>query len=593
MGLFDKLKDKKDDGKDAKKDVTNAASTKEGNEANQGFDHLAIDFMGDGNNEESAEGASDSTVGTDNTVSNNEGSDEGNDSLKQEGEFYDGTLQEEIVDVIGQGSQDVKNLIVTTKTGEEVKFVVAGGVIKQVTSDEGFNIPARLDWVDVNRYSELEIEKACEIFETHDYFDALTALVLSEDFDKDEYGSHNEELGAIISKAHGEESIRTLVRFSDAEVDRIDIDWSVDSDADSIESYSGFSLNPADVADTIESFNLEADSKLHEIGAENLLYPTTNTSYEDAKTDEERYVVAAVFSEFEQRTSDEPGAAGTEIATLVQYAHGFSIVEILDTVLELLENNILSYDDPFEDEPEEEELEEEVSPEPEVLPEEEEPEEEEDFEELEDYVDNEYNEYMQDIAQDNFKPYPAAIEGGTENLGGSLVHYINELRAWHVFTDAADSEVEYNISYNTLYEENVQSVEFSLKHVVSALEASKRVYGGFESIGGQSTDRVSKNSNLYRAAYLVETERNNLNNARVSILKDLRGLLEDISEEQSNVVRLAIAEIDNKLDSIEDVKDVVMGEGAAQFVALDDVIYTPENTPLFYQVAKELGIEVA
>ena len=587
MGLFDKLKDKKDDGKDAKKDVTNAASTKEGNEANQGFDHLAIDFMGDGNNEESAEGASDSTV------SNNEGSDEGNDSLKQEGKFYDGTLQEEIVDVIGQGSQDVKNLIVTTKTGEEVKFVVAGGVIKQVTSDEGFNIPARLDWVDVNRYSELEIEKACEIFETHDYFDALTALVLSEDFDKDEYGSHNEELGAIISKAHGEESIRTLVRFSDAEVDRIDIDWSVDSDADSIESYSGFSLNPADVADTIESFNLEADSKLHEIGAENLLYPSTNTSYEDAKTDEERYVVAAVFSEFEQRTSDEPGAAGTEIATLVQYAHGFSVVEILDTVLELLENDILSYDDPFEDEPEEEELEEEVFPEPEVLPEEEEPEEEEDFEELEDYVDNEYNEYMQDIAQDNFKPYPAAIEGGTENLGGSLVHYINELRAWHVFTDAADSEVEYNISYNTLYEENVQSVEFSLKHVVSALEASKRVYGGFESIGGQSTDRVSKNSNLYRAAYLVETERNNLNNARVSILKDLRGLLEDISEEQSNVVRLAIAEIDNKLDSIEDVKDVVMGEGAAQFVALDDVSYTPENTPLFYQVAKELGIEVA
>lgn len=580
MGLFDKLRDKKDDGKDAKKDVTPAAPTEEGNEADQGFDTPELDFAGDNSNEESTEGVSDST---DSTVSN--------DSFKKEGEFYDGTLQEEIVDAIGQGSQDVKNLVVTTKTGEEVKFVVAGGVIKQVTSDEGFNIPARLDWVDVNRYSEPEIEKACEIFETHDYFDALTALVLSEDFDKDEYGSHSEELGAIISKAHGEESIRTLVRFSDAEVDRIDIDWSVDSDADNIESYSGFSLDPADVAATVESFNLEADSKLHEIGAENLLYPTTNTSYEDAKTDEERYIVAAVFSEFEQRTSDEPGAAGTEVATLVQYAHGFSIVAILDTVLELLENDILSYEDPFEDEPEEEETEvEEVSPESEVLPEEEEPEEEEDFEELEDYVDNEYNEYMQDIAQDNFKPYPAAIEGGTENLGGSLVHYINELRAWHVFTDSVDSEVEYNISYNTLYEENVQSVEFSLKHVVSALEASKRVYGGFESIGGQSTDRVSKNSNLYRAAYLVETERNNLNNARVSILKDLRGLLEDVSEEQSDVVRLAIAEIDNKLDSIEDVKDVVMGEGAAQFVALDDVSYTPENTPLFYQVAKELGI---
>ena len=103
--------------------------------------------------------------------------------------------------------------------------------------------------------------------------------------------------------------------------------------ADTIEAYGGFSLDPVDVDAVVELFNFEVESKLDRIGAENLIIPTTNTDYIAAESDEERYVIAAVFSEYEQRASDEPGAAGTEVSTLIQYAHGFSVVGILDTVL--------------------------------------------------------------------------------------------------------------------------------------------------------------------------------------------------------------------------------------------------------------------
>lgn len=580
MGLFDKLRDKKDKNDNVEKEL-DSTEVKEDVVADAGIDEdeLSLDFGSDNDTEDAEVEKSDVD-----SVDDVDSADSA--ERKKDNDFYDGNLQEEIVDAIGKGSEDVKNFVAYTKDGNEIKFVVSGGVIKQVTSDEGLNVPARLAWTDSDKFEQSELDTACEIFENYDYFDALTNLILDENISKDEEGAHGQELAAIISEAHKEESIRTLIRFADAQVDKIEVDWSVDSDADTIEAYGGFSLDPVDVDAVVESFNFEVESKLDRIGAENLIYPTTNTDYIAAESDEERYVIAAVFSEYEQRASDEPGAAGTEVSTLIQYAHGFSVVGILDTVLDLLEKEFLSYDDPLaeEEEVEEEEYVEEIEP---FVEEVEEPE-----AELEDEVEDEYAEYMQDIAEDNFKPYPAAIEGGTENLGGALTHYINELRSQGVFTNSADSEVEYNISYNTLYEESVQSVEFSLRHVVNSLEASKRVYGGFESIGGQSTDKVSKNSNLYRAAYLVETERNDLNKSRVPILKDLKELLLDVSEYPSEIVQLAIVEIDNKLQSIEEVSDVVMGEGAAQFIVLDEN-YTPENTPLYYQVARELGVQVA
>ena len=267
MGLFDKLRDKKDKNDNVEKEL-DSTEVKEDVVADAGIDEdeLSLDFGSDNDTEDAEVEKSDVD-----SVDDVDSADSA--ERKKDNDFYDGNLQEEIVDAIGKGSEDVKNFVAYTKDGNEIKFVVSGGVIKQVTSDEGLNVPARLAWTDSDKFEQFELDTACEIFENYDYFDALTNLILDENISKDEEGAHGQELAAIISEAHKEESIRTLIRFADAQVDKIEVDWSVDSDADTIEAYGGFSLDPVDVDAVVELFNFEVESKLDRIGAENLIYP--------------------------------------------------------------------------------------------------------------------------------------------------------------------------------------------------------------------------------------------------------------------------------------------------------------------------------
>lgn len=593
MGLFDRLS-----GKKTKEDEeSQVANTDTGNSEDAKHAEGSQDAV-DANSVDTADNVSNDNVSNDDVSSVDNGgntgdfedsefsldSDDTNAGTVEQSQtgdkssvdkFYGDNLQEEIVEAIGQGSEDVKNFVVTTQDGSKVKFVVASGSIKQITSDEEFDIEQRLGWTDSSLFYREEIDAAVAHFENVDYFDALTNLV-----NDDSLGESAQVLAGIISKAHKDESIKTLVELADAKVESIDLDWSVDSDADTIEAYGGFVLDPQEIDSVIEMYTLNAETRLSSFDENPVVYPTGDTDYEQALSDEERYVIGAVLSIFESRESDTPGASGAEIDTLIDYAHGFALTEIVDAVDDLTSRGLLSFDDPFAIEEEEE-----IVEEPEI--------EEEELDLADEDNSSEYAEYMEDIASDNFQYYPAAIDGGTEKLGGALVHYINELRAQGVFNGAVDSQVEYNTSYNTLYEENIQSVEFALRQVVTSLEASKRIYGNFESIGGQSTDKVSKNSNLYRAAYLVETERNESNKSRVNILNNLRDILDDLNTHNAETIDKAIAEIDAKLDAIDNVEDVVMGEGAAQYVAIEDAVYDRSTTPLYYEVAEELGLEVA
>lgn len=588
MGLFDRLSGKKtkedEESQVANTDTGNSEDAKHAEGSQDAVDENSVDTadnvsnddvssVDNGGNTGDFEDSEFSLDSDDTNAGTVEQSQTGDKSSVDK--FYGDNLQEEIVEAIGQGSEDVKNFVVTTQDGSKVKFVVASGSIKQITSDEEFDIEQRLGWTDSSLFYREEIDAAVAHFENVDYFDALTNLV-----NDDSLGESAQVLAGIISKAHKDESIKTLVELADAKVESIDLDWSVDSDADTIEAYGGFVLDPQEIDSVIEMYTLNAETRLSSFDENPVVYPTGDTDYEQALSDEERYVIGAVLSIFESRESDTPGVSGAEIDTLIDYAHGFALTEIVDAVDDLISRGLLSFDDPFAIEEEEE-----IVEEPEI--------EEEELDLADEDNSSEYAEYMEDIASDNFQYYPAAIDGGTEKLGGALVHYINELRAQGVFNGAVDSQVEYNTSYNTLYEENIQSVEFALRQVVTSLEASKRIYGNFESIGGQSTDKVSKNSNLYRAAYLVETERNESNKSRVNILNNLRDILDDLNTHNAETIDKAIAEIDAKLDAIDNVEDVVMGEGAAQYVAIEDAVYDRNTTPLYYEVAEELGLEVA
>lgn len=512
-----------------------------------------------------------------------------------------GNLEEAVVDAVGFGSEDVKNIVVTTKDGKQVTFTVSAGVIKNVSTESDYHISNRLNWVDSNVISDEVVEKVEEIFSKEDFFDALndTYLTLAEE-DEDVAI----EVTNLISDTYAERSIKNLVLYANSPVKNVETDWTLDSDTDIIEAYNGFKLDPATIDFTVDSIATTTDERFQELGRDSKLYVTDTTAEYYSNPDNEdvdRYTIGALLY-----TAQEDFAEGETpyvyLSQLVEYSDGFRIVDVFDSVEKLVEAGAMSFTDPGvvpEIEPEEE-----PEPEPVVEPEPEPIEEPEDFGDELDMDEDDYANYeeelededTEEVDEDTNDYYPSAIPGGTECLGGPLPVLISQLRDSGVLTRSDNTRLEYAETYNTLYEQSVQGVELTLSYAVTELKRSKKVYGSVESLGNQNVDTVSKTSNLYKSSYLLESERDELNRSRTKMLRELDTIVRNAYENGSDIPEVTVTqiftELDNKLAAIDNVEEVVTGEKSSLYIAPESTVVTEENAPLFFQIAREHGLEL-
>lgn len=500
---------------------------------------------------------------------------------KQYSSLYGG-LEEVIIDNIGQGSEDVKNINITLDDGKKIKFVIADAKVKNIESNflDGHEIfEKRLTWIDESVPDE-SIINALETEKDNNFFAALTKIIESDE----EYG---EELAIVLAETYREVSYKNLLIAYEKEVVSSETDWFFDVDSDMIESYNAFDLDPRDFGRTVEAIENVISGYFDKITSmsrfegvqpdEMYLYPTETSEERIDKADRsvERYVLGTVIESYYENNNvsvddltSEDIQTNANLEDIALANEGFSPEEILETIEFLLEEGYISdvpvnYVEPVV---EEEEIEEEI-----VLEEpEEEPEEEIVLEEEDDIID---------------EPYPAVMEGGTKYLGGALNQYITQFIETREVSSDDEAFIQYLIEYNSVFEQGVQGVEIAIRDTVNEFEHSFQIYSALATLTGEEVDEDSVSSNLTDAANSLQQERDTLNENRIDILTALMNKIEEYND-NSELYENISESINNKIHAIDEVEKTDYYN-----LSHGPVEYTEETVPLFYSISKELGLE--
>lgn len=497
-------------------------------------------------------------------------------------ELHD-SLEQEIVEAIGQGSEDVKNITVVLGDDDknELKFTIAAGEIKNIESSiSNFDIANRLKWVDEKAYSEEELENVSNILSEHDFFDALTQIANSNP-------ENGEKLAEIVANTYLERSYKALVYGKELNVSHIRTDWSLDSDSEVIEAYT-ISINPEEIENIVADINKRTDEALNMLinRDDTVVYVNNNTDYEELQTDIERYVVGAALSMYEDGVNQ-----GVVLETLMEFSDGFSVPEVVETVIALEEEQIISFSDPYapieyvDDEESDETSDEDYL----ELDNNEDNENTYDDEEDEDYHHNDVETTPIEQNYDDIinEPFPHA-ETGTPHLGGALTQYIQRLIDRGILPETIVDRIEYTNQYNTLYEQSIQGIERAIEPAVKELNRSVDVYQQLSSLNDKS--EVNTSSNLHTAVYSLEAERNGLNNARHDLLTELYDTINDNKDIDYELKELINDVIILKIEGIEQVKNAVYGS-SSQYVPESEFNLNEETVPTYYAILKELGVE--
>lgn len=496
-------------------------------------------------------------------------------------ELHD-SLEQEIIEAIGQGSEDVKNITVVLDDDDknELKFTIAAGKIKNIDSSiSNFDIDNRLKWVDERLYNQEELENVSDILAEHDFFDALTHIV-------DNNPENGEKLAEIVADTYLERSYKALVYGKELKVSHIRTDWSLDSDSEVIEAYT-ISIDPEEIENIVEDINNRTNDALDKLinRDDTVIYVNNNTDYEELEKDIERYIVGAALSMYENGVNQ-----GVVLETLMEFSDGFSVPEVIETVIALEEEQVISFTDPF-------------APIEHVVDEEEEVDEESDTEDSEedesaysDIDDEEEEYYPVDVEptpiEHNYddiinEPFPHT-ETGTPHLGGALTQYIQRLIDRGVLPEVVVDRIEYANQYNTLYEQSIQGIERAIDPAVKELNRSVDVYQQLSSLNDKN--EVNTSSNLHTAVYSLESERNDLNNARYNLLTELYHAINDNEDIDYELKELMTDLIILKIEGIEQVKNTVYGS-SSQYVPESEFNLNEETVPMYYTILQELGIE--
>lgn len=501
-------------------------------------------------------------------------------SDKTQSNLYGG-LEEVIIDNIGQGSEDVKNINITLDDGKKLKFVIADAKVKNIESNflDGHEIfEKRLTWIDTSIPDE-NIINALEIEKSNNFFVALTKIIENDD-------TYGEELAIILAETYREVSYKNLLIAYEKEVVSSETDWFFDIDSDMIESYNAFDLDPVDFGKTVEDIEniisgyfdkITSMSRFEGIQSDELLLYPTETSedkIENVEKDVERYVLGTIIESYYDSVEENPDnfsnnntetTANLEDIALAN--EGFSPEEILETIEFLLEKEYISdvslnYVEPVEEIESEKEV---VLEEPE-----EEPEEEITFEYEEEIID----EY-----------YPPAMKGGTKYLGGALNQHVSQFIETKEISSDDEAFIQYLIEYNSVFERGVQGVEIAIRDTVSEFEHSFQIYSALATLTGEEVDEDSVSSNLTDAANSLQQERDTLNENRVDILVALMNKIEEYND-NSKIYENIINSINKKVKAIDEVEKTDYYN-----LSHAPIEYNEETVPLFYSIAKELGLD--
>lgn len=492
------------------------------------------------------------------------------------------TFARKLAEVVGFNSQDVKKIMITVDdAGEEVQLtsVVSNGVVKQIYSDvEPLPFANRLAWVDPTVYTDDSVlGAAVEAFDDETkFFEGLVNII---DVDPAGFG---ENLAAIASEAYAERTMKNLLRYSDSVVTDSGVDWVMGDVSDTIEAYTAFSVDPENIVSIVGEASDSINEKLNVVG-DHVLYPTPDADFYALDSDVARFVVGTVLNGHNMVPVDDPSFEPVSTTDLVVNSDCFPVADVLDTIVALMGDGVLTKENPYSepepetepefaleiDEPEPEPVvEQEPEPEPVFVPE-------------------------PTIHHD---PYPAVLRGGTAELGGALAETLNTI-AEH--TDSATaSTLIYRNTFNSLYEEGVQNTETAMVHNIAALEQSKHVYNEISSVLGDEDGvlRVTRQSRLFRSLLLQEQERDELNQNRVAHLTALHATLFNIDSGDAghtlmSLVDNAILLVNSKLDAIGQVEPVVKGDAASNYVQ-ENIVFDETTIPMFYEVAKRNGVQL-
>lgn len=498
-----------------------------------------------------------------------------------DGEQLHETVEVEIIEAVGQGSEDVKNITIKVDDDEEneLKFVVSAGMIKNIESTfTNFDISNRLNWVDSNKFTEEELERVSEILEENDFFDALTILA-------EENEEHGEDLAEIVAQTYLERSYKALVYAKDLQVKNVKTDWIIESDSETVESYT-ISISPEEISEIVEDIETKTKELVESLenGFDTAVYVNDNTDYEVLENDVDRYIVGAAINMFEDNTNN-----GVFLDILTQYSDGFSVPEVIEAVIRLEEEGVVSFYDPYYTIEADEEVEDEVEDETEdeisldfesdLEPFDEEDEEEEDEEE--EVEDNSDFEHIID------EPFPHD-ESGTPHLGGALNQYVGIIINGGKVNKSTADKIAYLNQYNTLYEQGVIGIERALTPTVRELNRSVEIYEQFSELAKDQESAIS--SNLHTAVYSLEAERSTINESRMTLLEDIRYIVEDIKDSiGSELTELVKDSIDLKIEGILQVKNSVYGS-SSKYVPDSEFDFNETTIPTYYNILKDLGI---
>lgn len=491
-----------------------------------------------------------------------------------DGEQLHETVEVEIIEAVGQGSEDVKNITIQVDDEEEneLKFIVSAGMIKNIESTfTNFDISNRLNWADSNKFTEEELERVSEILKEKDFFDALTALA-------EENEEHGEDLAEIVAQTYLERSYKALVYAKDLQVKNVKTDWIIESDSETVESYT-ISISPEEISDIVEDIESKTKELVDSLenGFDTAVYVNDNTDYEVLESDVDRYIVGAAINMFEDNVNN-----GVFLDILVQYSDGFAVPEVIEAVIRLEEEGVVSFYDPYNipeviEEEEEEEVEDEISLdfESDLEPFEEEEEEEEVEEE---------NSELEHIIDE---PFPHD-ESGTPYLGGALNQYVGIIINGGRVSKSTADKIAYLNQYNTLYEQGVQGIERALTPTVQELNRSVEIYEQFSELAKGQESAIS--SNLHTAVYSLEAERSTINDSRMTLLEDIRYIVEEIEDSiGSELTELVKDAIDLKIEGILQVKNSVYGS-SSKYVPDSEFDFNETTIPTYYNILKDLGI---
>lgn len=504
-----------------------------------------------------------------------------------------GTLGVVIKENIGQGSKDVKEINVTFDDGTEITASIANALVKNVATKDLNPVKVaaqRLSWFKGDA-PDKNIQDAVTTLGDEDFFTALSYILKNDP----EYG---QEIAEIIAKTYADVSDEVLRRHGNRKIVGSNTSWAFGSDTDAAEAYEAFSIDPTNMAETIEELIEKVDvlrakvvstanedaegyqvsesdeTPVHFNNFSDVYVYETDGSRDYAVNTEsevERYILATIIESYDYLSADH----------LADIENGFSVADVLSAILELQEKGQLTFLSPEaieipEEETEEEEVPEEEPEEPEEIPEEELEEEEFDLS-----YDEDEPESYEDV------PYPPAIKGGTAYIGGALNQYVNDALKRGAIIEGERSMIEYALNYNSLFERSVLGVETSMSATVGEFERSFEILSAMAALEGKEVNKNTLSSNLIDAAEALRLERDSLNSSRKDFLDELLRIL-NLSDTEDSSVDEAIRLTELKLKAIEEVESIGYKEKYSDGSS-DEI--QPSDTPLFYEVLKSMGYE--